>query len=308
MSTQTTARWPQYLLLALILIIGIFRLASFSTSTRQYADYSGITDSLEAATIGDSIPFAMYKSKVDSLIALDVCNRFRLTNTGDGLFGPFAGYTTIAEPNRCWDDLLTGDEGTRKYYLALTGYRLNEWTRFNIRGDKYFLEKEIVDAGDKSSAQIKLVQHESPVRFVASRDNLNKGMVLIPVSQKQFKLVRVMTYCIIALLLIVAIIVTIILPLRILFSIAKGQAFTKRNTMLLNIIGWGFIGFAVVPNLLALLFSVIFGDGIPAGIYLPVRETVLYNSGLLIVGLIILLIASAFRRGYLVQEENESMI
>jgi hypothetical protein len=295
-----------YLLLLIIALVAILNIPRFTSVTTTTIDSPTVFDSLQkTAPNHDSLSFAEYQSRVDSLFALDQCEKSRLANQGSNLYGGFAGFTTISETDSCVQSgsfrlPILKDH----YYLALRGYKLKPTTSVSTRNGRFFLKTRVANTGTTND----YMQKETTIRYVSTNDNNSKGIVLLPVSTKQFSTVKILVYLFVAILLIAGIIALIILPLRILIYIARGNAFTLSNIRDLHIIGWSLVALTIIPNLIAIVLSFIFSPDIPGEIYIPIVDTLLNNSLVLIAGLVVLLIASAFKKGYKVQKENSLTI
>jgi hypothetical protein len=136
----------------------------------------------------------------------------------------------------------------------------------------------------------------------------NKDAVFIPLSGKSFRLTRIISFILIALLIIYSLIIIFFLPAQLLLSISRGKSFTSRNVKYLRLMGWSFIGAYLLPVLSACIFDLIFRSDIPAGIYLSLPDVLMNNRGMLIAGLVLLLIAGAFSKGLELQNENDLSI
>jgi hypothetical protein len=209
------------------------------------------------------------------------------------------GYTMITEQDDCASGTYSYQE---KYYLAFRGYRLKNTADFHTAKGRYFLTSMAWSKNANGSLRMDRVPREIPVRYVFKSHD---GMLLFPLSAQQFKLAKTLTYTVAGIVIILLAFAILILPVRILYFIARGNAFHPTNIRHLRFIGWILIGLFLVPNIVALIFNLIVSSHIPEEIYLPIVPTLLGNSWLLVAGLTILLIRMAFKKGHEASQIHE---
>lgn len=290
-----------YLILLCILLVGVFCLIKLLSGSKKTFNQEMIPDdnSKWYTNIPDSMPFKDFKAKMYSIGHEDPCEKSKLLDHGKGLYTSFAGFTVIDERDNCKDSSAVVEE---KRYLVLPGYSLNSSYTFSIRDAKYYLATTSATP-DSPGTKVHNTYSEIGVRYAGNHSNYREGgMVLIPVSDRTYNIVEILTYIIVVLIPLCFIVFVIILPIRVLYSIAIAKAFTKRNVRSLYMTGWFLIALALLPGLISILLKFMFAKRIPAEISLPIQDTLLKHSGMLVVGLVVLLLAGAFRQGYKTQE------
>ena len=120
----------------------------------------------------------------------------------------------------------------------------------------------------------------------------------VPVSQGGFQWLQALMYVLLTGTFIVAIWLFIRLPYRVLYNIAKGNPFVETNTKDLRRIGWGTIitGIFIVTS--PLLARLILSSSIPENVYYPFSKCLYDSRWWLFAGVVLLLVARAFKQGY----------
>lgn len=192
------------------------------------------------------------------------------------------------------------------YYLSLQGYSLNYETKFFVQNGTYNLAVLKLDSTKGPADNLFRYGHyerkQIPVRY--SADN---KMVLIPLSQKQYKVLNILVPVLGYGLMFVSLYFFIGLPLQILVSISKGNAFNDKNirrfnsmALVLLILG---LGSALFPYIMRLCFSV------PDDFRLPGFWSAIWDMiGLFIVALAIFIAGKAFQKGNKLQKEQDLTI
>lgn len=293
-----------YFIALVILLFGILIFGGRSTAIIDSPANS------RAVAVNDSLPYYKAKLLLDSIEKQEVFNRTKLRAQGSGMNILSIGFSHIRE----YDDAASFYSGSSsqqhdKYFLSLPGYQFRTAAGFSIENGKYMLAYPVWDNKNGGERQGHIEQKEIGIRY-AGNSALNpfQGSVLIPVSGSKFLILKILVYILWIIILLYAIYSLLILPLRILYSISKGDSFNRSNIRDLFILGCSLIGFAVIPAVLSFLFEWIFHNKIPAEIYLPFPEALLDNKGWLIAGLITLLLAKAFKKGYQLQLDQDSII
>jgi hypothetical protein len=91
--------------------------------------------------------------------------------------------------------------------------------------------------------------------------------------------------------------------IRILLGISKGEAFSKKTINHLFILGWSLVTISLVPGIASLLQSLISHKQLSNNAYSLAQSFFLQHKDFLLAGLVILLMARAFHKGYVLQEE-----
>jgi len=91
--------------------------------------------------------------------------------------------------------------------------------------------------------------------------------------------------------------------IKILLGISKGEAFSKKTIKHLFILGWSLVTISLVPGIASLFQSLIFHEQTSNNAYSVAQAIFLQYKDFLLAGLVILLMARAFHKGYVLQEE-----
>ena len=234
----------------------------------------------------------------------------RLRGYGESISTVFIGVNKIYECDSCnsFDIRKFGAEYKTKYFIRLNGYTLEDDAIFFIRKDKYYIRYTVLDRIQENGNKVGHFEtKETQVRYTTGSGAglIPDGALLIPVSKQTYRFLNIVVWVLTAIFLIFFFFTLFALPAKTLFSIATGAPFTKQNIKRLLITGWTLICIPVLPPLTSLLVKWILGDKIPSEIYYPFFQSILDNRTFLIAGLIVLLIANAFKRGYKLQQEQE---
>jgi DUF2975 family protein len=255
------------------------------------------------APLNDSLPHYLYKKISDSIKQLQSLEKANSNARGNGWSFLSLGYSEI---NNNWMNDASNKQEDRTYYLALSGYKLEPRSEFYIENGRWLVKTPSQDLTNEGSKYVHFVSKQSLVRYSTQLDD-RAGEVLVPFSKGQFQVVKILTW-----LLMIAIFV---FGIRILFSIAlflmqiiNKKTFSGENYRSLEIIGISFIVLSLLPFLIGLIMNLIFNNKIPDEINFPFWENLIRYKAITFTGLIILLIARAFKKGHKLQIDNEIII
>src|SRR5688572_548388 len=252
-------------------------------------------------TVTEDSQLLIYKKVSDSLEKIIQWQKHRVTNAGENLLLGFAGVTHINECDSC----MNADEKTsnRKYFVSFKGFVLKQDTRFFIEGNNYKIEKFIPEK--TAGNVIRGRTEQKKVNFRLSKpDPGEKGLTLmVPVKHDLFNGVKIVMYIILGICLILGTWLFIILPVRVLVNITNGKPFLEKNFKFLNQTGWGIIGACLILILVPKLFQWMLP--LPEEIYYPIWSSVVDYRWLIFLGIVVLMIANAFREGYKLQQEQD---
>jgi len=237
-----------------------------------------------------------YKAIKDSMVAIDQALEWELSNLGTSMLaGPF-GYSIMKD----------------KSFLVLTNYRIHNNANFFLKDGRYFIEYSVPDDKKGDPWQRHNETKEVHVRYAKNyfsqpgMAQITPGYLLIPLNKSSFKVLKIVTIILYALIAVLTLYITLRVFLVTLWRIAKGELFTRRNLNNFQITAYWFIAVGLGQNLLQVIFYWMFSKKIPSEIYLPFPETLLQNKLVIINGLALLLIARAFRRGYELERQKVS--
>jgi hypothetical protein len=180
---------------------------------------------------------------------------------------------------------------------------------FFINKDKYFVSHTVWDRIENDFKSGHPEQKETSLRYSTGNFDLKTdSALLIPISKKSYLILEKVVWALVIILILFLLYTLYALPAKVLVSIASGQPFTKKNIKRLNITGWVLLISSILPSLVLITIEWIMKDRIPNEIYFPFLLSIFDHKVILIAGLVVLLIANAFKRGYNLQQEQEGTI
>jgi hypothetical protein len=248
-------------------------------------------------SINDSVPLPVYKKMIDSMRSRKGWEKHKLRSSGNGWTVLSFGISEFPLNDTCCDFFI--DHKKFSYYLRLPNFELKPGARILIDSNKYYLEYV---AGDASKATARLLRKEIKNFRYAYGYNEN-GSLLIPLTRPG--LVKIILSIIAIVLSLIGIMVFIVRPIHLLYRISNGIIFTRQNIKTMNWFGWGLIGLILLNPLLSKVAEWVLGNKIPDEIYFPFWKYMLDNKFSLIGGLIVLIFANAFKKGYSLQQDQD---
>ncbi len=191
------------------------------------------------------------------------------------------------------------------YFLSLAEYTTDRDSRFYISNGKYYLAHikwdTVVQNGKDTAITGHYIRKPLSVRYLA-----NDKIVLIPISKKSFKSLEIVFKVLLFLGIFLPAYVFIGLPLHVLLSISRGNAFTEKNVRAFHIMALFLAMIAVLKVIMPYLMHFIYRDLIPADFSLPSAGTALWkNSYLFLIALALFIIGIAFKKGLRLQQDQE---
>jgi hypothetical protein len=190
------------------------------------------------------------------------------------------------------------------YYLTLSGYSLDPAYRFfvhnGIPGLGYIAYDTIVQNGD--SVRVGYYARKiSPVRYTA-----DEKKIMIPISNGSYRFLKIFILIVLFIFMFIFVYVLVGLPLQVLINISRGRAFTEKNIRSFTQMS-GLLMFVFLVNSFALpVIRLIFNRKIPAEFEAPDIPASMYDNILyFILAVVLFIIGRAFRKGYILQQEQE---
>jgi hypothetical protein len=277
---------------------------------REYE--GGVIDQSPDTTfrLDESLPYYRYKDIEDSIAKVRKTQLIKLRTRGSGTNAFHMGLFKINECDTCLFGVYDNVPGkrTNKYFFELSGYKLDDFSDFSIDNGNYYLKYPVRDTETGSWV---FTKKKIGIRYAHDpTDNSQKssGSILIPVSARTHTFLKITFGIVVVLSMFFCIAVFLVMGPRTLYNIAIGKVFNKENIRSLYLIGWLLVSFAVLPPVLSILFRWIFAHLIPSPFYYPFWESMQDNKFVLISGVIVLLLAKAFKRGYRLQNEQDLTI
>jgi len=187
---------------------------------------------------------------------------------------------------------------------------MKDQVSFFIENDKYYIKYFIGDSiGANGTKWGHMEKKEVPVRFSIPLDeNTPAGSLLIPVSPKTYGIMNTLLWILTVSVVLLFGYIFIVLSLRTLYRIARGQPFTKRNIRRLYTIAWALLAIPILPPFINVVIEWFLRNKIPPEFYYPFFQSILDGRHVLLAGFVVLLIAYAFRKGYKLQQDQDLTI
>jgi hypothetical protein len=234
--------------------------------------------------INDSIPAYEYKRIEDSVRNKIVLENSSMISSGAG----WAGYSLGTSTNT--------DAEKEENYLYFSGYKIkNPFTYFFKKDGKMYMTYDSNGIITTKPSQIK---------YINDRET-DTGEVFMPTTHATIKWLNMFHWPLLFILIIIVFGIFVNTPLRVLYNIAKGKAFNDENIGSLHVMAWLLIVFGVLPGLISLVSYLIIREQIPDQIQYRFFHSIMHGWEFIVAGLITLLLAKAFKKGYELQEEQE---
>jgi hypothetical protein len=276
----------------LISFFGSLYIKDIGTMKQNLVDSSFHVAVIEKPTHIDSLPYYQYKIVNDSLETIAKIEKDR--NTLHPMFLTLnIGFWGVTKTNSYWYDWY-GDKKSHMdegHFILLPNYKLDNRYDFKYRDHKYFF------SGKKGNLT------EIKVAYLPA-----SSTVLVPVSENFYKIASVVLLVVLMLWGIFAFFVAIILPINLLVNISKGKVFTKRNIRSLYLLAYTTFAYIIIQLVAPYIVCLFFLKKIPSE--LSISFSAIFNDEVsdLIIGIILLAIASAFAKGYKLQQEQDLTI
>lgn len=234
-------------------------------------------------TISDTLPAYRYNRIRDSLKMKFASENIDMISTGQGWSGDYFGSSSYY--------------GLNEHFLNFPGYETGQLNyHFKKDGKIYF---HYLDESDNIRIE------ESKIKFIRDENEKEKGRVLIPVAAGVTKAMNILYPAFLIIMIALAYYILLVTPIRILYSLAKGHAFTDENIGGLHAIAWLLIIAGILPGLFNIISHFFIRSQIPDEIHYSYFNVLMYGWKLTVIGLCILLLAKAFLRGAQLQKEQE---
>jgi len=305
------------LIILSLFIVGLWFLASnpadnrdsvpgrLATETKLYPDL----------LVDSSTSYLRYKTILDSLTEISRWKKIQVAGfASQKWYGLFTGLSKIYECDSC--NVFTLDKKNKlpgynyKYFISFENYTLKNDASFYIDKGRYFIRYTVRDKIHENWSSGETEIKETTVRFQSGLEEFrkNKTVLLVPVSKKTYAILNVALPVLFIPLMIILSWIIFILPCKVLYRIATGRCFVIQNIRNLRLAGWALIITTLLPPVIALFLRLLLGNRLPEEIYFPARLFLNDQKGWLIAGVIFLLLSSAFKSGYKLQQEQDLTI
>ncbi|RYE52147.1 MAG: DUF2975 domain-containing protein [Sphingobacteriales bacterium] len=275
-------------------------------------------DLIGTPVIDSALSYVEGKRRADSIVNLqqDVIafndisgSNFTLKFGSLSVQESFKDFARSAEPR---------ENEEKVYFIGFDGYKLNERdNRFYRTNDSYnLIYTQQTPVSERKNPSDKTPQDKNdfsiksyatkPIRVAYSSSGKT---IYVPVSYRQYQTVEVSLYAAAVVLTIAALYFLLALPFALIRDIARGNAFIPENVVRLNWIAIGCCVFGFLSILFPFLFRLLIMHKIPAEFEFQSLGTLLSNNYLpFVIALIAAFTAQAFRRGYVLENEQNLTI
>jgi len=215
--------------------------------------------------------FNSYKKVKDSIEKIKQWHINKISTTGNSTTTLFFGISRIRESDSCC--LYYDDKNNKalkdKYFIILPGFQLDDESSFFIDNGKYYLRNtQVIRSYPSGNGEIQDIRFEIkqiPVRYSHDLEyNAPQSRLLIPVSKKTYAFFKILLFALMIPLSVLFFYFIFILPAKVLYRIAMGQAFTKKNIQNLTIAGVIMLAIPFISMLFSLVIKLLLGDRIPS--------------------------------------------
>lgn len=296
-----------------VLTVAVFLLymVNFSPSKEFFSSMairSQITDGTYAGDTG-FIYDQQAKRQMDSIQRIQTIQKNNLRGFGSGWNAPFSVLKVT-------DDLSDFSESTSSVYVNLPDFYLVGDNVFYLKEGKYYLHKfeRHYTSRSKYSSSYQLIDkgvQEIPVRY---RVNVDAGSkpdpfsmkgLLVPIKKEHVWFYTIMSYVPIGIHLFLGLFAFLVLPIRVLQNIARGRPFIQENILFMNFMVVALIILGILPSLAAGAAKLLYFKIIPPEFSFSVADSLRDKKDIFLAALIIFLIATAFKKGYKLQQEQD---
>lgn len=279
------------------MIIVLLLLKTFYPSASQIASFRGDSqtefDKLvekESSSINDSLPHYLFKQKQDS-VRRELFDDY--TPSGSSWSAGGLGVEKL-EPKK----------GENKYYLLVDGYFVERsfWDFYSLHGKNYLeyavytKEKDYEQSGDL---------HTIETNLRIKQLNEKEWQISYPQSKTRYTIWEAIVIVLSFIMIGIFFIAIVGLPIQFLSLIAQGKAFSEKVIVILNTIAAILIFGGILRAILRVSLHLYYKAQMPPSITFYYYDDFMSGWGLIVGGLIALLVATAFKRGYELQQEQE---
>jgi hypothetical protein len=289
--------WYSLPLLCILYLIGMVVWSNYNSSLNfESSTISEDIESWKSHSINPQLPYVEYKKIEDSVKREEDTREAISKSMGGGVTAGFIGVREIQD--NIWDEPETTSKDAT-YYLQLPQYKLEQNSSFFISNNSWYIKYVVWDFISKDQKSRHGHVAKKQVRFRFSKD---EKALLIPITKTAFNILKPLVMLIGIAFLIIMLYLVIGLPARVLINISKGEPFCESNIRDLY-----FLGVAIM----SLPFFNLLGKGL---LYLSFKKymvpEVQFDFDLssffswIVAGAVVLIVASAFNKGYKLQEEQ----
>jgi hypothetical protein len=285
---------PEAIIVAAILVVAVFSTCDFRNYQRF--DAEPLAEPVEPPFLNDSLPHWRYKAITDSFRRVNLS----YNNAVHSFSTSTIGYSVFKNARND----KTGDD-EKEYFLSLGGYRMKPDAHFVIENGKGLVKYAVWDTVKGDYRIGHTATKPTTVRFAKDLVKTDgRGSVLLPLDPGTYRLAKILIWSLFIILTAIFIWAMLVVPVRILTRLGGKNSFNAQNTRGLYIMAIAAFAIYFIPLLLAGLSKLFFSGLIPPEMHFNWMENIAKGEGWLLAGLVLLLIARAFKRGEELIEEQ----
>ncbi len=275
-------------------LVGLFSIFYYKEKMRMGGDGIDIAYHLpeeEKLTHIDSLPHYQYAAIDDSLKRIAKVEKDR--NKLSVFFKIGIGFIGATQTHSYWYDWY-GDKKSHldpNYYISIPNYDLPPQHTFLYRDHRNFLARNHLDTTEIKVAYLS-----------------QSKTILIPVSESSYTFIRNFLFVLVVLATLIGIYIFIAIPIVILVNISGGHVFTRKNIRNLYLLAYTTLAYMLIQLLMPYVVCLFFLKKIPDAFAISFTDIFVSKCLTLLIGTILLAIASAFAKGYKLQQEQDLTI
>ena len=280
-----------FTILVILVTLKIFypsasRIASFEGDSQR--EFDKLVEK-ESSSIDDSLPHYLYKQRQDSI-------RHELSK-----------YSLGGNSWHAFDlgvEKLESEKGQKRYYFQIGGYYIKEGFSdfYSLRGKNYI--QYTVFTKEEDDVKFGYARTFETDLKLEQRDE-REWKVSYPVSKTGYTVWQAILIVLTIIILVLFFGAIIGLPLQLLSLIAQGRAFSEKVIAILYTQARILILAGVLRALLRISLHLYYKAQIPPSVTFYYYDDIMSGWGLIVGGLVALLFAKAFRKGYELEQEQE---
>ncbi|HMR90737.1 MAG TPA: DUF2975 domain-containing protein [Chitinophagaceae bacterium] len=290
-------KWPKYLLIMLAGIAGLlFATTEFHSDKR--ASISELFGQNPWIPADDTTSYLQVQKMQDSLRELNGWKNLRIMAPGKSWSTPLGGVAHIQEDDLTKKIIPDKESLTDKYYFVLDGYFLRQ----DDTALQFFEKRNFYVPAESLS-------DNDAIRFAMIPGKADEaGKVLIPVSHSTYRWLRISLLITGILLAVFLFYIIYIRPIIVLQNISAGHAFAKVNHSYLFWAGCSLIILTAIMPILSWITFLAIKNKLPPDINYDLAISFFKYKIPLIIGIALLVLSNAFKKGYKLQQEHDMTI
>lgn len=277
-------------IVALLILPQVYR-----PGTKSLVNYDTVVSgNITSSDLDDSMPHYNYKRIEDSLERVDAEKDFQYRHKSSWNFFKLG----ISE----------NESGLPRYFFDIHGYRLKESVEVKPAGQQTLVRFPVWKGFDTTVSNIvrkgSFEEKTVPVKYF-QEEGLFKDYVSLPINRTSYQIFNFLMVVIMVLCIAGFVYFLLALPFRILVMISRGHSFHPDTFRSLYRVGWFLIVISLLNSLSPIIFHILFNKQIPGEFEFSYYAALAESFPMIVVGLIIVLFADAFKQGYKLQQEQE---